>query len=95
MCNGSGHIQSKSTFLNRIERWITRYKGGNNGMSLTLTVNPYIRHYLSEGFISKFTQLRFKYFLFIKLEEDEKLSLNEFKFYSKKLGKDITAEFDN
>lgn len=95
MCNGSGHIQSKSTFLNRIERWITRYKGGNNGMSLTLTVNPYIRHYLSEGFISKFTQLRFKYFLFIKLEEDEKLSLNEFKFYSKKLSKDITAEFDN
>ncbi|MBK7252724.1 MAG: Rne/Rng family ribonuclease [Ignavibacteria bacterium] len=95
MCNGSGHIQSKSTFLNRIERWITRYKGGNNGISLTLTVNPYIKHYLSEGFISKFTQLRFKYFLFIKLEEDEKLSLNEFKFYSKKLGKDITAEFDN
>ena len=95
MCNGSGHIQSKSTFLNRIERWITRYKGGNNGMSLTLTVNPYIRHYLSEGFISKFTQLRFKYFLFIKLEEDEKLSLNEFKFYSKKLDKDITAEFEN
>lgn len=95
MCNGSGHIQSKSTFLNRIERWITRYKGGNNGMSLTLTVNPYIRHYLSEGFISKFTQLRFKYFLFIKLEEDDKLSLNEFRFYSKKLGKDITAEFDN
>ena len=95
MCNGSGHIQSKSTFLNRIERWITRYKGGNNGMSLTLTVNPYIRHYLSEGFISKFTQLRFKCFIFINLEEDEKLSLNEFKFYSKKLGKDITAEFDN
>ncbi len=95
MCNGSGHIQSKSTFLNRIERWITRYKGGNNGMSLTLTVNPYIKHYLSEGFISKFTQLRFKYFLFIKLEEDEKLSLNEFRFYSNKLGKDVTAEFDN
>jgi len=95
MCNGSGHIQSKSTFLNRIERWITRYKGGNNGMSLTLTVNPYIKHYLSEGFISKFTQLRFKYFLFIKLEEDDKLSLNEFRFYSKKLAKDITAEFDN
>ena len=95
MCSGSGHIQSKSTFLNRIERWITRYKGGNNSMSLTLTVNPYIKHYLSEGFISKFTQLRFKYFLFIKLEEDEKLSLNEFRFYSKKLGKDITAEFDN
>jgi len=95
MCNGSGHIQSKSTFLNRIERWITRYKGGNNGISLTLTVNPYIKHYLSEGFISKFTQLRFKYFLFIKLEEDDKLSLNEFRFYSKKLAKDITAEFDN
>ncbi|MBK6536439.1 MAG: Rne/Rng family ribonuclease [Ignavibacteria bacterium] len=94
MCNGSGHIQSKSTFLNRIERWITRYKGGNNGMSLTLTVNPYIRHYLSEDSSASSHSFALNIF-FIKLEEDEKLSLNEFKFYSKKLSKDITAEFDN
>ncbi|MEO8664214.1 MAG: Rne/Rng family ribonuclease, partial [Ignavibacteria bacterium] len=41
MCRGTGHVQSKSTFMNRMERWIRRYKGGSNGMSITLKVNPY------------------------------------------------------
>jgi ribonuclease G len=94
MCRGTGHIQSKSTFMNRMERWLRRYKGGNNTMSISLKVNPYIKNYLTEGFISKITKIRFKNFLFIKLEEEETLALDEFKVYSKKLNKDITEEFD-
>lgn len=95
MCKGSGHTQSKSTFLNRIERWITRYKGGNNGIGLILSVNPFLKSYLTSGFYSKLTELRLKYFLMIKIEEDDTLSLNDFRFYSKKLNKDVTEEFDN
>lgn len=94
MCRGTGHVQSKSTFMNRMERWIRRYKGGNNGMSITLKVNPYIKNYLTEGFINKLTQMRFKNLLFIKLEEDESLALDEFTVFSKKLNKNITEEFD-
>ncbi|MDQ3019597.1 MAG: Rne/Rng family ribonuclease [Bacteroidota bacterium] len=94
MCKGTGHVQSKSTFMNRMERWMRRYKGGNNGMSISLKINPYIKNYLTEGFISKITKIQFKNFLLIKLEEDETLSLDEFKVYSKKLNKDITEEFD-
>ncbi|MBK8550856.1 MAG: Rne/Rng family ribonuclease [Ignavibacteria bacterium] len=94
MCRGTGHVQSKSTFMNRMERWIRRYKGGNNGMSITLKVNPYIKNYLTEGFISKLTQMRFKNFLLIKLDEDESLALDEFTVFSKKLNKNITEEFD-
>lgn len=94
MCRGTGHVQSKSTFMNRMERWITRYKGGNNGMSIALKVNPYIKNYLTEGFISKLTRMRLSNFLFIQLEEDDTLALDEFKVYSKKLKKDITEEYD-
>ncbi len=94
MCRGTGHVQSKSTFMNRMERWLTRYKGGNNGMKISLKVNPYIKNYLTEGFISKVTRMKFKNLLFIKLEGDESLALDEFKVYSKKLDKDITEEFD-
>ena len=94
MCKGTGHVQSKATFMNRMERWIRRYKGGNNGMSISLKVNPYIKNYLTEGFISKLTQMRIKNLLIIKLEEDEALALDEFRVFSKKLNKDITEEFD-
>lgn len=95
MCKGAGHTQSKSTFINRIERWLKRYKGGNNSISLVLTINPFIKSYLAGGIYSRLNQLRLRHFLLLKLEEDEKLTLDEFKFYSKKYKKDITAEFDN
>jgi len=95
MCQGSGHVQSQSTFLNRLERWIKRYKGGNNGMILTLKINPIVKSYLKGGMYNKLNQLRLKYLLLIKLEEDEKLSMNDFRFYSKKLNKDVTEEYNN
>ncbi|HMS35184.1 MAG TPA: Rne/Rng family ribonuclease [Ignavibacteria bacterium] len=94
MCKGTGHVQSKATFMNRMERWIRRYKGGNNGMSISLKVNPYIKNYLTEGFISTLTRMRVRNMLFIKLDDDENLALDEFRVFSKKLNKDITEEFD-
>lgn len=94
LCRGTGHVQSKSTFMNRMERWLRRYKGGNNGIRISLRVNPYIKNYLTEGFISKVTMMQMKNFLLIKLEEDETLPLDEFRVQSKKLNKDITEEFD-
>lgn len=95
MCRGTGHVQSKSTFMNRMERWLRRYKGGNNSVNISLKINPYIKNYLTEGFISKIIKIQIKNFLIIKLEEDETLPLDEFRVYSKKLNKDITEEFDN
>lgn len=94
MCRGTGHVQSKSTFMNRMERWLRRYKGGNNDLSIVLKINPFIKNYLTEGFISKITKIKIKNFLFIRLQEDETLALDEFKVYSRKTGKEITEEFD-
>ncbi len=94
MCRGTGHIQSRATFMNRLERWLQRYKGGHNGIGISLTVNPFIRNYLTAGTFSKLNSLRMKNFLFIKLQEDEKLALDEFRVYSKKLDRDITEEFN-
>ncbi len=63
-------------------------------MSISLKVNPYIKNYLTEGFISKLTKMKVTNLLFIKLEQEESLALDEFKVFSKKLNKDITAEYD-
>jgi len=94
-CKGTGRVESRTTFLNKLERWLSRYKGGHNPMHVSLKVNPFAKSYLTSGFYSRINQLRLKYFLLISLEEDEKLSLNEFTVFSKKLDKDITQEYDN
>lgn len=95
MCKGSGHVNSRSTFLNKIERWIQRYKGASHGMRLTLKVNPYVKSFLTSGFYSKINELRLKYYLFIRLEEDDDLALNDFRFFSGSSDIDITSEFEN
>ncbi len=94
VCKGSGRVQSKSTFMNRMERWIRRYKGGNNPVRLKLVVNPYFRYYLENGFWSKLNQIRFRHKLLISLGDDDTLGLDDFRFFSVKEEKDITGEFD-
>ena len=94
VCKGTGRVQSKSTFMNRMERWIRRYKGGSNPFKVRLAVNPYVRYYLTSGLWCKLYELRLKHKLYIKLMDDETLGLDVFRFYSVKEEKDITEEFD-
>ncbi|MBS1517210.1 MAG: Rne/Rng family ribonuclease [Bacteroidetes bacterium] len=95
MCKGTGHVQSRATFINRFERWIKRYRGGSNGRNIAVSVNPFIMNYLTGGFISRITKLKLNNLLNIKLVEDENLALDEFRVFSKKANKDVTEEFDN
>jgi ribonuclease G len=96
MCKGSGRISSKAGFLTRLERILQRYKGGSNGFFITLRVNPYLKAYLESGFISSITKLSFKYFIWIKLEEDENLAFDDIKIISSKQNnKDVTEEYDH
>lgn len=94
-CGGGGLVQSKSSILNQIERWIRRFKAEGKEYRTTLTVHPSIVDYLKEGSISKLTKLKFKYRLFIHLESDPRLPIAEFHFHSKKLDKDITTQYNS
>jgi ribonuclease G len=93
VCGGAGIVQSKSAIVNQIERWIRRFKSETHELRLTLRVTPSLATYLKEGTISKITKMKFKFFMFIKLEEDSKLSMGEFHFISPKQGKDITDKY--
>lgn len=95
MCKGSGRISSRAGFLTRLERILQRYKGGDNGFFITLKVNPYLKTYLESGWFSKVRRMSLKYFIKIKLEDDESLAFDDIKIISKKQnGKDVTEEYD-
>ena len=92
-CGGTGLVQSKTTTINTIERWIRRFKSESREFRLELRANPTIAAYLHEGTISRLTKIKFKFFVRIRLIPDSSLPVDEFRFTSLKQGKDITDQY--
>ncbi len=92
-CKGAGNVKSKYVIINSIEHWLTRFRANEREFSLRLTVHPIIAYQLVEGRFSKLTRLMIKYFVRIRLEPNENLAYDEFRFYSVKRQKEITRKF--
>lgn len=92
-CGGTGLVQSKTSTLNQIERWIKRFKSESREFRVQLRVNPAIAIYLTHGTISRLTKIMFKFFVRVKLVEDPALPMDEFRFISVKQDKDITDQY--
>jgi ribonuclease G len=93
MCHGSGRIASKSVLLNSIERWLKNFRTNSREFRLVLEVHPNMISFLNEGTISRIARLMIKYFVKIKLMQNEHLHVDQFKFVSVKRQKDVTQEF--
>jgi ribonuclease G len=93
VCGGGGLVESKSSIVNHIERWIRRFKSESKEYRLALTVHPTIAQYLREGTISRLTKMMFRYLVRIKLEEDAKVPVAEFHFFSPKQKAEVTDRF--
>jgi ribonuclease G len=92
-CGGTGLLTKKSNMIYEIEQWVKRYKMEGKGGQLILKVHPSLGSKLKEGFISTHLKLRLKYFIRVKLVEDEKINPQAFYFLSHKNGEDITQEY--
>ncbi len=93
VCGGGGLVLSKGSVLNRIVRWLRRFKGELKEYKLLLSVHPSLSTFLKEGKISRATRLMLRFRVIIKLQEDPSLGVDEFQFYSFKQKKDITDNF--
>ncbi len=95
VCGGAGLVQSKSSIVNQIERWLRRFRTSSREMRLKLTVHPSVAAYLREGWISRITRIRLQYRKFITLEQDPKLPIAEFHFHSPKQNRDLTDQYNS
>ncbi len=95
VCGGGGMVESKSSIVNHIERWIRRFKAESHEFRLKLKVHSNIAQYLREGTISRITKMMFRYRLIIRIEEDAKSSPADFYCYSYKQNKDITELYNS
>lgn len=92
-CNGTGLLTKKSNLMHEIETWLKRFKSQSSEKFLILNVHPSLGIRLREGKVKKITKMQFKYFVKIKLIEDENFNPATFRFMSAKTGKDITADY--
>jgi len=96
VCGGSGMIQSKTTIMSNIERWLRRYRSEGGGeFRLHLRVNPSMAEFINEGFFNRKWQMRVNFLKWITIEDDKTLQIDDFRFISIKQDKDITPEFVN
>lgn len=95
VCGGVGIVQSKSTIVNNIERWIRRFKTDIRGFRrLILQTNPTIVEFLHHGLPSRLLQMMLKYHVHIKIVADEKMPQQEFHFLLRKNNEDITEKYE-
>lgn len=95
-CGGSGMIQSKTTILGNMERWLRRFRAESRERQLRLRVSPSMGEYISNGKIfSRKNQLVWRFKTLLTVEQDKSLPVDEFQFISVKQDKDITSEFLN
>jgi len=93
-CGGTGLVQSRTTTLNQIERWIRRFKSESRESRIVLKVNPQLADALRVGTLSRLRRLMLKYVILIRLEPDPAVHVGEFRCISVKQGKDITDQFN-
>lgn len=94
-CEGVGRIKTNGIILRDIENWLRNFKLQSNEFRVVLIVNPSMADYLSEGTISRLSKLMLRYFVKIKVLQNDKIRNDKFQFYSVKRQKDVTREFLN
>ena len=95
-CGGSGMIQSKTTIMSSIERWIRRFRSESKELRLRLRVHPSMAQFINDGrFFSNKMKLMLRFFVLISIEEDKSLQIDDFRCISVKHDKDITPDYIN
>jgi ribonuclease G len=94
VCGGSGLVQSKTTTLNQLERWIRRFKAETHEKRLIVRVHPELGSLLHSGAVSRARRIMLKYFLWLKIESDPDIPVTEFRCISPKRGSsDVTDKY--
>ncbi|ACF42382.1 Rne/Rng family ribonuclease [Pelodictyon phaeoclathratiforme] len=94
-CGGTGVVQARFTTINQIERWLRKYALQHNMkfQQLDLYVSPTVVEPLQNSDMKTELKWFLQHMLFVQVKPDESLRSDDFRFYSRKNNKDITAEY--
>lgn len=94
VCLGSGLITKESHLIYDFEALLKKFKKKSKERRLVIKCHPTTASKLWEGKIKSLTKFQVKYFLRLKLVEDDKIASGKFKFFSAKSGEELTQLID-
>jgi len=93
-CAGTGLVQSKTTTVNQLERWVARFKDETGEKRLIIHVGPELALILRSVTMSILRKMMLKHFLLIRLVPDSSVPSGSFKCFSPKHGdEEITDQY--
>jgi ribonuclease G len=94
-CGGTGVVQARFTTINQIERWLRKYalQHSMKFQQLDLYVSPTVVEPLQNSDLKTELKWFLQHLLFVQVKPDESLRSDDFRFYTRKNNKDITAEY--
>src|SRR5207249_11996646 len=66
-CGGTGLVQSRTTTINQLDRWLRRFNTETKEFRVAVHVNPQIAQTLTDGFANTLRKLMLKNFIWINL----------------------------
>ncbi len=91
-CLGTGLLTKGSHLIYDIEDWLKKFKRVSKERSIIIKCHPSVAEKLKEGKIKGLTRMQFKYFVRLKLEEDESIPVGQFRFFSRRTQKELTGD---
>ena len=92
-CLGTGLLTKHSHLVYDLEDWLKKFRRHSNERSLIIKCHPTVAQKFKMGEFKSLTKLQLKYFVRLKIMEDESMPLSQLKFISKKTQKELTDEF--
>jgi ribonuclease G len=89
-CGGTGLVRSKTSTLNTLERWVSRFRSEAKEKRVVIKVGPELATVLRQGTISRARRIMLKYLVWLRIDSDSSIPVGEFRCYSARDGKDIT-----
>ncbi len=91
-CGGLGRVQGRDTTVARIERWLRRSRAASLERRLTVRVHPNVYEYLTENKGERFKLMRKATRVWLSVESDPALALDDYRVYSRSRKTDVTEE---
>ncbi len=95
-CGGTGVVQARFTTINQVERWLRKFALQQKlpFQQLDLHVSPTVLEPMRNSDMKAEMKWLLQHMVFVRIKTDESLRSDDFRFYNRKTGADITAEFN-
>ncbi|ACF10446.1 ribonuclease, Rne/Rng family [Chlorobaculum parvum NCIB 8327] len=95
-CGGTGVVQARFTTINQVERWLRKFALQQKMpfQQLDLHVSPTVLEPMRESDMKTEMKWFLQHMVFVRIKSDESLRSDDFRFYNRKTGADITSEYN-